>query len=123
MSGFVRAAREGDGYDWRGAHVVIKASAQDTLEQLAVMESTYPAGLVVPDHLHDGEDELFYLLEGRLSGHCDGERWEASPGSFVFVPRDRLHAFTVIGPAPARALVIVGPPRLDGQVVTGGRRV
>jgi hypothetical protein len=37
-------------------------------------------------------------------------------GSFVFVPRDRPHGFTVTSTEPARALVITGPSRLDRQV-------
>lgn len=123
MSGFVHAADDGDAYDWRGARVVIKASGVDTFGQLAVMEGTYPAGLSVPAHVHAGEDEMFYLLDGELQGFCDDDRWTATPGSFVFVPRDRPHGFVVTSDEPARALVIVGPPRLDTQVVAGGTRV
>jgi hypothetical protein len=36
---------------------------------------------------------------------------------------DRWHGFTVLGDSPARALVIVGPPRLDGQVAATGTRL
>lgn len=120
MSGYVRAVHEGDAYDWRGARVVIKASGADTFDQLAVMESTYPPGLSVPAHFHAGEDEMLYVLDGELQGFCDDDRWFATPGSFVFVPRDRPHGFVVTSDMPARALVIVGPPRLDRQVATNG---
>ena len=120
MSGFARAAHEGDAYDWRGARVVIKASGGDTHGQLAVMEAIYPPGLSVPAHVHDGEDEMFYLLAGELRGFCDDDRWTATPGSFVFVPRDRPHGFVVTSAEPARGLVIVGPARLDRSVVTNG---
>jgi|RhiMetdeSRZDD1v2_1073273.scaffolds.fasta_scaffold1279886_2 quercetin dioxygenase-like cupin family protein len=120
MSGFARAAHEGDAYDWRGARVVIKASGDDTHGQLAVMEAIYPPGLSVPAHVHDGEDEMFYLLAGELRGFCDDDRWTATPGSFVFVPRDRPHGFVVTSAEPARGLVIVGPARLDRSVVTNG---
>ena len=120
VSGFVRAPGEGDAYDWRGARVVIKASGDDTAGQLGVMESSYPPGLSVPAHVHAGEDEMLYVLDGELQGFCDGDSWTATPGSFVFVPRDRRHGFVVTSEGPARALVIVGPPRLDGQVVATG---
>jgi quercetin dioxygenase-like cupin family protein len=62
------------------------------------MESIYPPGLTVPAHLHDGEDEMFYLLTGELTGYCDQDSWTARAGSFVFVPRDRPHGFTVTAP-------------------------
>lgn len=123
MSGYVFAAHEGDAYDWRGTRVVIKASGEDTFGQLGVMESTYPPGLAVPMHVHAGEDEMFYVLEGELRGFCDDDRWKATSGSFVFVPRDRPHGFTVTGDAPARALVIVGPSVLDRQIAATGTPV
>ncbi len=123
MSGFVRSAGEGDAYDWHDARVVIKASGRDTAGQLAVMDSSYPSGLAVPAHVHAGEDEMFYMLAGELRGFCDDQEWQAAPGSFVFVPRDRPHGFVVTSQAPARALVIVGPARLDLQVAATGTPV
>jgi quercetin dioxygenase-like cupin family protein len=109
MSGFVLARDEGDAYDWRGARVVIKASGETTHGQLCVMEFGYPPGLAVPTHVHDGEDEMFYLLEGELRGLCDDDPWRALPGSFVFVPRDRPHSLAVFGDEPASGLVVTGP--------------
>jgi mannose-6-phosphate isomerase-like protein (cupin superfamily) len=41
-------------------------------------------------------------------------------GSFVFVPRDHAHGFTVTSAAPARFLVVTGPARLDGQIAARG---
>ena len=102
MAGFVLGAGEGRAYGFHGATVVIKASGQDTLGQLGVMESVYPPGLVVREHVHEGEDEMFYVLEGELSGFCEEERWTATAGGFVFVPRDRGHGFAVTRAGPAR---------------------
>ncbi len=121
MSGFVRRPGEGPAYEFHGSTVVIKASGDDTLGQLSVMESVYPPALSVHPHVHDGEDEMFYLLEGELTGFCDDERWTAAPGSFVFVPRDRLHGFTVTSRGPARAIIITGPPQLDRQIAARGQ--
>ena len=116
MSGFVWRPGEGRVYDFHGAEVVIKASGVDTAGQLGVMEFSYPPALSVHPHVHAGEDEMFYVLEGELSGFCDQDRWTATPGWFVFVPRDRLHGFTVTSDGPARALVITGPSQLDRQI-------
>ena len=120
MAGFVLRAGEGPAYGFHGATVVVKASGRDTLGQLGVMESVYPAGLAVREHVHEGEDEMFYVLEGELSGFCEDERWTATAGCFVFVPRDRGHGFAVTGAGPARVLVITGPARLDGQIAARG---
>jgi ethanolamine utilization protein EutQ (cupin superfamily) len=63
---------------------------------------------------------MFYLLEGELTGFCEDQRWMATAGSFVFVPRDRLHGFTVTSGEPARAVVITGPSQLDRQIAAHG---
>jgi len=116
MSGFVLGPGEGQAHDFHGASVVIKASGEDTLGQLGVMEFAYPPALSVHAHVHAGEDEMFYVLDGELTGFCDNDRWTATAGCFVFVPRDRLHGFTVTSDEPARALVITGPSQLDRQI-------
>jgi quercetin dioxygenase-like cupin family protein len=116
MSGFVLGPREGPAYGFHGSIVVIKASGGHTLGQLAVMEAAYPAGLSVHEHVHAGENEMFYRLAGELVGFCGQDRRTAAAGSFVFVPRDRAHGFTVTSAEPAKALVITGPPQLDRQI-------
>jgi quercetin dioxygenase-like cupin family protein len=98
MSGFVLGPHEGPAYGFHGADVVIKASGEHTFGQLAVLEFRYPSGLSVHEHAHAGEDEMFYLLAGELTGFCEEDRWTATAGSFVFVPRDRPHGFTVTAP-------------------------
>lgn len=123
MTGYLLPRGGGEAFIWHGADVTIKASGRDTSGQLAVTESVYPAGLSVPAHRHDGEDEMFYVLEGRLEGFCEDRRWTADPGDFVFVPRDRRHGFVVLDGRSARALVIVGPPRVDASVISGGERI
>ena len=123
MPGFVLGPGEGRVHEFHGASVVIKASGDDTLGQLGVLEFSYPPGLTVHPHVHAGEDEMFYVLTGELTGYCGDDHWTARAGSFVFVPRDQVHAFTVTGDTTARAVVITGPPRLDRQIAARGTGV
>jgi quercetin dioxygenase-like cupin family protein len=123
MPGFVLGPGEGPGYLFHGAAVVMKASGEDTVGQLAVMESTYPAGLFVNEHVHAGEDEMFYVLAGELSVFCEENRWTVAPGSFVFVPRDHRHGFVVTSEELARALVVTGPAQLDRQIAEHGQPI
>jgi quercetin dioxygenase-like cupin family protein len=116
MPGFVLGPGGGATYGFHGSRVLIKASGDQTRGQLAVMECSYPAGLSVHVHVHDGEDEMFYVIAGELSGTCGDNGWSAPAGSFVFVPRDTPHSFTVTSTEPATALVITGPPGLDRQI-------
>jgi quercetin dioxygenase-like cupin family protein len=100
-AGFVFGPGEGPAYGFHGS-AVVKASGEDTFGQLGVMESVYPAGLSVHEHVHAGEDEMFYLLDGEMTVFCREDRWTVVPGSFVFVPRDQPHRFTVSDGGPAR---------------------
>lgn len=74
------------------------------------MEITVEQG--PPRHTHTREDESFYVLTGGLQVECGEDRFEAGPGSFVFLPRNLPHTFRSLGD-PATALLIVTPGGLD----------
>lgn len=116
----LRDAGQGTAYDFGGARFVMKASGVEAGGQLAVMEMLCPAALSVPPHVHDGEDEMFYVLSGGLTGRCGGRQWSASAGAFVLLPRDTEHSFTVAGRCDAKILVVVGPPSFDAHIARNG---
>ena len=88
----------------------LKASRHSTGGALSVFETTIGTG--PPLHVHDREDECFYVLDGALSIRCGDEAFNASAGSFVFLPRGRPHRFWA--PArPARLLLIVAPGGIE----------
>lgn len=77
----------------------------------------YPGG-GPPLHVHDREDEAFYLLEGEISFWiCEagdrtgksGKRSVARKGAVVFAPRGTAHTFKNCANAAARMLVMVNP--------------
>jgi quercetin dioxygenase-like cupin family protein len=65
-----------------------------------------------PRHTHAYEDESIYLLTGTLDVECGGDRFEAGPGSFIFMPRNVPHAFRTVG-GPATGLLIATPGGID----------
>jgi mannose-6-phosphate isomerase-like protein (cupin superfamily) len=68
-----------------------------------------PRGLAAPMHVHEREDEYSYVLEGEVGFQVEDEVVIARPGSLVFKPRGRWHAFWNAGDAPARLLEIISP--------------
>lgn len=88
----------------------LKASADSTGGQLTVFTLAVDGG--PPRHTHTREDESIYLLSGRLEVEYDGEEFDATPGSFVFLPRGRPHTFRSVG-GTARGLLIVTPGGLE----------
>ena len=89
---------EGDARWFLGALGTIKASAETTDGQLAVIEFLWPEGGGSPLHVHHAEDEWFYVIEGELTLWVGGEVVVAPAGSFVYGPRDIPHTFLVTSP-------------------------
>jgi mannose-6-phosphate isomerase-like protein (cupin superfamily) len=75
----------------------LKASRHSTGGALTVIETSIGGG--PPMHVHDREDECFYVLDGELSVRCGGDAFGAAAGSFVFLPRGRPHQFWAVGPS------------------------
>lgn len=64
-------------------------------------------------HFHKTFSEAFYLLEGTVALY-DGVEWRlASPGDFLYVPANGIHAFRNDSGASASMLILFapGPPR------------
>lgn len=70
--------------------------------------------------MHHTADEAFYILAGRLRGYCGDQTWQATTGSFVWLPRDVPHGYTVEGDEPARVLTITVPAGFERFVVAAG---
>ena len=66
-----------------------------------------------PMHVHDREEEAFYVLEGRGLFVVDDERRELVAGDFVVVPRGAPHALAKVGNEELRMLVITSPAGLE----------
>jgi quercetin dioxygenase-like cupin family protein len=45
-------------------------------------------GRQVDAHVHDGEDDAFYILDGELTFFFGDEEATAGPGTFVLAPAD-----------------------------------
>ena len=64
---------------------------------------------IAPLHLHHGDDEAWYVLEGTLGFVRGDERLEAPAGSAVLVPRGVVHTFWNAGPGGARYVIVMTP--------------
>lgn len=87
----------------------IKVGGDETNGGLSFIVATVPPGGGPPAHLHKGNEESFYLLDGELE-FLDGERtFVASAGDFVFVPRGVRHRFKNVGSDPAKMVFLWTP--------------
>jgi quercetin dioxygenase-like cupin family protein len=104
----VRAGSDGEDLWFANSLLTIKAGSAETDQGFLLMEFQSPLGKTTPLHLHEHEDESFYVLEGELLVHIDGQEHRGGPGAFVNVPRGAAHAFLVTSET-ARFLVVVTP--------------
>jgi mannose-6-phosphate isomerase-like protein (cupin superfamily) len=91
-----------------GALARVKASAADTNGQYSMLELEMPPNLEAPLHVHYGEDEGFYVLEGSATIYVGDETVDLGPGQHAFGPRDIPHRFS-IGPEGARMIWVLTP--------------
>ena len=69
--------------------------------------NTRPGG--PPLHIHHGEDELFYVLEGRYVVQVGDQRLALSAGDCVLGPRGVPHAWAFVGEGSGRLLLTYTP--------------
>jgi mannose-6-phosphate isomerase-like protein (cupin superfamily) len=73
-------------------------------------------GREVESHVHDGEDDAFYIVEGEMTFFSGGEETVAGPGTFVLAPAGVEHGFRNDGPEPLRFLNIHAPAGFDRRI-------
>jgi quercetin dioxygenase-like cupin family protein len=71
------------------------AASSDTDGAFDLVESKMRKGTEPPPHVHDREDELFYILAGRIKVFADAKVFTVSAGESVFLPRKSPHAYLI----------------------------
>ena len=111
-SGFKVDAEGGERLRFSGAEVVVRASADTTGGAFCIIEELDP--LDTPLHVHEREDELFYILEGEHVITVGDQELEVGPGGLVFGPRGVPHAQRRATPRAGRLLAMCSPAGLEG---------
>jgi mannose-6-phosphate isomerase-like protein (cupin superfamily) len=93
--------------------VVIRASGDSTGGAFSIVEEIPPL-VDTPTHVHEREDEMFYVLEGRHVFRVGDEDYEAGPGDLVFGPRGVPHSQRRLEPGVGRLLAMLSPPGFEG---------
>ena len=78
-----------------GALLVFKALGEETGGQFWALEGLADHNMAVPLHSHSREDEIWYVLEGKITFTIGDRVLEAGPGSFAYIPRNTPHTFQV----------------------------
>jgi mannose-6-phosphate isomerase-like protein (cupin superfamily) len=73
-------------------------------------------GRELEEHVHDDEDDAFYIVAGEMTFRLGDEVVAAPPGTFVLVPPGVVHGFRNDGAAPVRMLNIHAPAGFDRRI-------
>ena len=92
-----------------GGPLTFKAREEQTGGALTAFESSPAPGEGPPLHRHPNQDEVIYVLAGRLRVRLEETIHEAPAGSFMFFPRGTTHTWQNTGDDPARLLVLFAP--------------
>ena len=83
-----------------------------TAEHIQVVEYRFPPNRVFPPHSHEVEEQMGYLVSGRMGFRIGGIEGELLPGMWYVAPRGVEHnAWTF--EEPSVLLDIFSPPRDD----------
>lgn len=114
-----------------GGLFTMKATSAETGGTFALFEDREVLGKPTPLHVHPGDDEVLYVLEGEILVHVDGQEHRVGEGGVFVAPRGVPHAFLVtsenaatggsaaddgtrspqVAPAPGRPLPSSARPR------------
>lgn len=84
-------------------------STEETNGAFATLEKIIRPQNGPPPHIHHGNDETLYVMEGTFSFLVGEQTVKAEAGAYVYVPRGTVHTFTNIGATAGRLLVTVTP--------------
>jgi quercetin dioxygenase-like cupin family protein len=104
-----------------GDTLSFKATADDTAGAYTLIEILAVPGGGPPAHIHDNEEETFYVLDGAFEIVIGERVVRAEHGAFALVPRGTVHRFRCIGDRPGRMLVLFTPGGIEGFFREAGR--
>jgi mannose-6-phosphate isomerase-like protein (cupin superfamily) len=113
MSGYALDADGGERLVFGDLTILVRASAESTGGAFTLFEEVPPLA-DTPLHVHENEDELFYVLEGEHVFQVAEEEFPAGPGGLVFAPRGVPHAQRRVVSGKGRLLILTSPAGLEG---------
>lgn len=95
------SSEEGKEWDVLGVKITGKILSNQTNGEYSVIITETSSKGGPPLHVHENEDELFYVLKGNYIFNCGNKEIKAKEGDFIRLPRGIPHNFvntdTIVG--------------------------
>ena len=86
---------EGEHYHFLNHLATVKVAGGDSATGLGAVEFTAPRGFGPPLHVHSEEDEIMYVIDGRIRLDVGDDSVYAETGTVVSLPHGIPHVFQV----------------------------
>jgi mannose-6-phosphate isomerase-like protein (cupin superfamily) len=113
VNGHALGPDEGERLVFGEVTILVRLATETTAGAFSLFEEVAPM-VDTPRHVHENEDELFYVLEGEHVFEVGEEEFRAGPGGLVFAPRGMPHAQRRVVSAAGRVLVLTAPGGFEG---------
>lgn len=105
---------------WQGSLMEVKARGEDTGGALGVLEGHFSGeGYGPPLHVHSSENEVIYVMAGRIRFRVGDDEFVAGPGDWVWQPQGVPQSFRLESDT-AHVLVIFTPAGMEHMFEEGG---
>ncbi len=84
---------------------------------ISIVEHVFSPGALVPPHRHTREDEISYVVSGKVGFRSDGKEVTLAAGGYIVKPRGELHSMWNAGKLPARMIEIISPAGFENYFV------
>jgi quercetin dioxygenase-like cupin family protein len=87
-------------------HVTILVSHRDGTDGMSVLEHRAPHGDSPPLHVHSGEDEIFYVIDGEVRFRAGEHERVLGAGESILTLKTVPHTYRVLSAGGARMLTV-----------------
>ena len=78
---------------------------------ITVLIVSFEEGVTLPEHVHNDQPDLIYVLEGKATMFIDGEgEFDMEPGMIIQVPPNTRHAIRKVGKGGLKVYNVFSPP-------------
>lgn len=103
------------------ARILLPGAATDNA--LSLMEFSDPAGHAPPHHVHENEEEVWFVLDGEVTFFVGDQRHDLTPGQVGYGPRGVPHSYLVRSREGARLAVLFSPAWIEEYFKANGTPV
>ncbi len=109
-------------FDLAGVRMKRLLSGTETGSQFSLFENTSAGASQTPVHLHAGDDETLYMMEGEIEAVVAGQRHVVRAGEALLLPRGIPHQLMNASGRPNRYLLLCTPAGFEHFVAEAGQR-